>query len=607
MRLVKARWLSVSKESKNNEFKKAFVTVKYFYKVIWKNFKSYIVFNLIAAVMRAVYPLFIVFLPKILIDEFQASRDFKRMLYIALAFVVGYIAVMALDSICTQTYQKKVDEFNRYFEMQHKQKCAEMDFDLTEDPKILDLASKAQTGLRWYGGVDAFMSSFTGIISGVLSIISTGFILFTGSIWIVLLAVTVLILNFFITKKSNSIEKKQNEDTAILDRKLNYNFWQVSDFKYGKDVRLYDASDMLIDNCNEVADEFIDVIRVGNNKMFALSGLSSVITTVNNIGMYGILGAMAIKKTITIGNFTMYASAATQFTNSMMSIIQSAQHFFMVSTYLYNYVDFMGIKTDSAFGNAPIDEAESHVIEFKDVWFKYPRTENYILQGVNITIKSGEKLSIVGLNGAGKTTFIKLLCRLYKVDKGEILIDGKNINSYDFNEYSKLFSVVFQDFKLFSFSIKENIALSEKPDTEKVKKLCEQVGLGKKISSLPNGIDTVLFRQFDDSGIEPSGGEQQKMSIARALYKDSSIVILDEPTAALDPVAEYDIYRQFNDFVERKTAIYISHRLSSCKFCDKIAVFSGNNIAEYGTHDELLKIKNGIYSKMWNAQAQYYA
>lgn len=606
---MRARWLSMSKEktSKNTDFKKAFISLKYFYKVIWKNFKSYIVFNLIAAVMRAIYPLFIVFLPKILIDEFQAGRDFKRMLYITLAFVVGYIAVMALDSLCTQTYQKKVDEFNRYFEMQHKQKCAEMDFDLTEDPKILDLSAKAQKGLTWYGGVDAFMSSFTGIISGVLSILSTGFILFTGSIWIVLLAVTVLILNFFITKKSNSFEKKLNEDFAICGRKLDYNLSQVSEFKYGKDIRLYNASDMLIDNCNEVADECVEFHRVYNNKMAGLAGLSAIITSVNNVGMYGVLGAMAIKKVITIGNFTMYASAASQFTNGMMSIIQSAQHFFMVSAYLYNYVDFMNIKTDSAFGNEPIEKNGDHVIEFKDVWFKYPRTDKYILQGVNIKINRGEKLSVVGLNGAGKTTFIKLLCRLYKVDRGEILIDGKNINTYDFDEYSKLFSVVFQDFKLFSFSIKENIAISESPDEAKVNKLCKKVGLKNKINSLPGGIDTVLFRQFDDKGIEPSGGEQQKMGIARALYKDSPIVILDEPTAALDPVAEYDIYRQFNSFVETKTAIYISHRLSSCKFCDKIAVFSGSNIAEYGTHDELVKNQNGIYSKMWNAQAQYYA
>ena len=224
-------------------------------------------------------------------------------------------------------------------------------FDLTEDPKILDLASKAQNGLNWYGGVDGFMTQFTNMISGILSILSTGAVLFTGSVWVILISITVLVLNFLITNKSKSIVRKQNEDTAILDRKLNYNFWQSYDFKYGKDIRLYDASDMLINNCNEVADEFVNVIRVGNNKIAGLSGISSIINTVNSVGMYGILGLMAIKKLITIGNFTMYASAASQFTNGMMSTIGSLQNLFMVSTYLYNYVDFMGIKTDSAFGN----------------------------------------------------------------------------------------------------------------------------------------------------------------------------------------------------------------------------------------------------------------
>ena len=503
---MKARWLSVSKKKvKISDLKKSFITLKYFYSIIWKKFKSYIVFNLIAAVMRSVYPLFIVFLPKLLIDEFQSGRNIKRMVIITLVFVIAYILVMVIDSFCTQTYQKKVDEFTRYFEMQHKQKCAEMDFDLTEDPKILDLASKAQNGLNWYGGVDGFMTQFTNMVSGFLSILSTGAVLFTGSIWVILISITVLVLNFLITNKSKSIVRKQNEDTAILDRKLNYNFWQSYDFKYGKDIRLYDASDMLINNCNEVADEFVNVIRVGNNKIAGLTGISSIINTVNSVGMYGILGLMAIKKLITIGNFTMYATAARQFTDGMMSTIASLQNLFMVSTYLYNYVDFMGIKTDSAFGNDPINKTEKHTVEFKDVWFKYPRTDKYVLQGVNIKINSGEKLSIVGLNGAGKTTFIKLLCRLYKVDKGEILIDGKNINSYDFDEYSHLFSVVFQDFKLFAFSIKENISISENPDDERVQNLCEKVGLGDKIASLDKGIDTSIFRQFDKEGIEPPG------------------------------------------------------------------------------------------------------
>ena len=236
-------------------------------------------------------------------------------------------------------------------------------------------------------------------------------------------------------------------------------------------------------------------------------------------------------------------------------------------------------------------------------------TEYYILKGINITLKQGEHLSVVGLNGAGKTTFIKLLCRLYDVDEGEILLDGVNITEYKYEEYVKLFSVVFQDFRLFAFSIKDNILLenADEPDASaRAEELVDMVGLREKINSLPDGTDTMLFKQFDEKGIEPSGGEQQKIAIARALYKNSPVIILDEPTAALDPMAEYEIYRQFDTLVGGKTAVYISHRLSSCKFCDRIVVFSDGVIKESGTHDELVSLKDGIYAEMFGAQAQYY-
>lgn len=260
-----------------------------------------------------------------------------------------------------------------------------------------------------------------------------------------------------------------------------------------------------------------------------------------------------------------------------------------------------------------------HTIEFRNVSFSYPNTDIQVLSGLNITLQPGEHLSVVGLNGAGKTTFIKLLCRLYDTTEGEILLDGINIRKYDYQEYMSLFSPVFQDFKLFGFSVKDNILLSDTSlapaqqeyaqDTTSqtnIQELLAQVGLQERIDSLEKGADTILFKAFDENGVEFSGGEQQKIAIARALYKKAPVVILDEPTAALDPVAEYDIYRQFNALVGGKTAIYISHRLSSCKFCDRIAVFSDGRIKEYGTHDELVKVKDGIYAEMFAAQAQYY-
>ena len=217
----------------------------------------------------------------------------------------------------------------------------------------------------------------------------------------------------------------------------------------------------------------------------------------------------------------------------------------------------------------------------------------------------GEHLSIVGLNGAGKTTFIKLLCRLYDPTGGVILLDGVDIREYDYADYMRQFAPVFQDFKLFCVSLKENITLQEKDDTD-LSELLKLVELDGFAGKLKKGTDTCIYKFFDEEGVEPSGGEQQKMAIARALYKQSPIVILDEPTAALDPIAEYEIYRQFHTLVGGKTAFYISHRLSSCKFCDKIAVFSEGKIAEYGNHEELAAIPNGIYAEMFEAQAQYY-
>lgn len=231
------------------------------------------------------------------------------------------------------------------------------------------------------------------------------------------------------------------------------------------------------------------------------------------------------------------------------------------------------------------------------------------MEHVNLKLKAGEHLSVVGLNGAGKTTFVKLLCRLYDPTEGEILLDNVNIKEYDYEQYMNLFSPVFQDFKLFAFSIRDNILMGEEEKdhtNEALHALFEQVGFSDKLDSLEHGMDTMLFKSFDKEGIEASGGEQQKIAIARALYKHAPVVILDEPTAALDPIAEYEIYRQFHSLVGGKTAIYISHRLSSCRFCDHIAVFSDGHVAEYGTHDTLVGKENGIYAEMFAAQAQYY-
>lgn len=246
-------------------------------------------------------------------------------------------------------------------------------------------------------------------------------------------------------------------------------------------------------------------------------------------------------------------------------------------------------------------------IVFENVSFIYPNQEKKSLSNINLTIKKGERISIVGENGAGKTTFIKLLLRLYEPTEGRILFNGIDIRDIDYQDYQKIFSTVFQDYKLFAFRIIDNITSLEgnEAEKEKVMKCLEKAGLSSKIEKLEHGLDTYLYNIYDEEGIELSGGESQKLAIARALYKDSPIVILDEPTAALDPRAEYEIYTRFLALVESKTSIFISHRLSSTKLCDRIVLFKDGSIEETGTHNELLQ-KGGLYAELFRMQAQFY-
>ena len=245
-------------------------------------------------------------------------------------------------------------------------------------------------------------------------------------------------------------------------------------------------------------------------------------------------------------------------------------------------------------------------IEFRNVSFKYPGSENYALKNVNFKFNIGERLAFVGMNGSGKTTFVKLLCRLYDPTEGQILLNGIDITRYDYEQYMALFSVVFQDYAVFAFDIAGNVSASSEPDRDRVLDCLVRAGLGERISELENGIDTFITKNYDATGVDFSGGEKQKIAIARALYKESPFIILDEPTASLDPLAEADIYARFNEIVTDKTAVYISHRLSSCRFCDKIVVFDNGEIIQQGDHETLVADENGKYFELWHAQAQHY-
>ncbi len=372
-----------------------------------------------------------------------------------------------------------------------------------------------------------------------------------------------------------------------------------------KDIRLYGMQDYLCgknEEClNDTACFSEEGIFEGKNQAkfsFVVQLLAGYI--------YVYVAVMAMSGAVSVGDVLMYSGAIITMMTGVQNILTQYNQINYRNEYLKTYEDFIKRPNMHYDGTLPIEKRDDNEYElsFRNVSFRYPGTETYILKDVSLDFKIGQKMALVGMNGAGKTTLIKLLLRLYEPTEGEICLNGINIEKYDYEEYMQIFSVVFQDFKLFAFPLDENIAAGGQVDKRRLNQVLAKIGLNEFVEELPQKERTLLYQE-NGQGVTPSGGEAQKVAIARALYKDASFVILDEPTAALDPIAEAGIYENFDSLVGEKTAVYISHRMSSCKFCDRIVVLDHGEIAEQGTHEELLE-QNGIYAKLYQTQAEYY-
>lgn len=563
--------------------------------------------------VQAAQPFLGIFVTPLLVDELCTSRDVRKLIIYAAVLIAGEFVLLLLIESINLTLQRYQERLNNYFTMQLGQHTMGLDFQLTEDKAALDQLEKAQTGMSWYsGGAYGIAEQVFMFMGNVFKI--AGFVTVITVHAPLLLAVIVayIVLNGFITSKRNKVELQAFKRLSGVNRLFGYFGFQIVNFRYGKDIRLYDARSMMTEKWANYSQENNATWKWQTDTTYPYSIVSDMMSLLCTMITYLHVGMLVIRKVFSIGIFTQMISAAGALGATLGGLVWNVQELLKRCNYAYEYVLFMQYPEALPKGDAPVKEGE-HRIEFRNVSFAYPGTDHKVLDGVNITVEPGEHLSIVGLNGAGKTTFIKLLCRLYDPTEGEILLDGRNIQEYDYKAYMAQFAPVFQDFNLFAFSIGENITIRERGEEEtegtekkEIEELLKLTELDGMVGKLSKGVDTRLFKIFEEEGIEPSGGEQQKMAIARALYKKAPVLILDEPTAALDPIAEYEIYRQFHTLVGDKTAVYISHRLSSCRFCDRIAVFSEGKIAEYGSHDELVKYPDGIYAEMFEAQAQYY-
>lgn len=479
-----------------------------------------------------------------------------------------------------------------------------------EDPIMRDYIALAESGGSFY----TVLSYFTGMIQALVKSAGLTAIVLTLSPFVFLLVVIVVATRFLINGHLRKYRNEWREKHAPVERKLNYLLDAFKSLNFGKEIRVGHLEDWF---CEKTMDYFHNneepLYNEKSSKEKKIDGVMQAIAIVQQAVIYVILAYRVVFSNMGIGDFSMYLSSVETFSESLLGFVGCMSNLLSEGLFAKDFrycVSFFEKENQESSNicseDLLPDENDNLDIEFRNVSFHYPSIDKMILKNISIKLKAHETLSIVGINGAGKTTFVKLLCRLYEPTEGEILINGINISSIPYEQYYKLLSVVFQDFKLFPFTVRENIQLCINGDPVRLAESIRESGLSAKIDSLPNGVNTMVFKEFDENGIEFSGGEGQKMAIARALYKNAPIVILDEPTSALDPIAEYEIYQHFNSLAKGKSTIYISHRLSSTRFTDKVAVFSDGNLAEYGSHAQLMEIDGGIYKNMFQTQAQYY-
>lgn len=506
-------------------------------------------------------------------------------------------------------------------------KLMSMDYEYMESETIQNKRRDIDNMAREHGcGLNMLFWTATPFVERLLQLVVAGIITvqlfvkcFTAyktqewkGILIVLSFVAFLIIFLYVNQRmTQKIQAKINksvEERLPYTRK--YDFYvdeYIGREECGKTVRLFNQQSLLSETLNEI---FKKVSKLLSRQTILEARMNQWAEGINVLisGMiYLLLGIMALKRVISVGSICLYAGCITNFLWHFQKWNQQVSLLKMNTKYVKQYLDFMDIKNKKYEGTLPVEKRDDDkfMIEFENVSFHYPGSEKNVLENFSIRFNIGERLAVVGRNGSGKTTFIKLLCRLYDPTEGRILLNGIDIKKYDYKEYLSLFSVVFQDFQIPAFTLGQAVAASQEYDEEHVNDAVKKAGLSSLAARMPYGNETYLTKEFDKTGVNISGGEAQKLAIARALYHDTPFVILDEPTAALDPIAEYEVYAKFDELIGTKTAVYISHRLSSCQFCNDILVIDDGKAVQRGSHEKLID-EEGLYAKLWKTQAKYY-
>lgn len=584
----------------------------YFLKLCWKFDKKYILLLITKNILNTLLTLSLILLPKFIIDALFVKTNFElAIFFILISLFLSFFSNIAINYLTNISVIRKMIVFKE-FQLYLSEITTKIDYEKMEDPEYLDTREKAYKYL--YGNGSGFaqilenafdlLGKFITLLGVIIIILQLNFILI-----VILLAM--VIINTIIDSKTKLQNLKLNLEKVKHERRGIYFTNILSDFRYGKEIRSYNLSNWLISKYAEQLNLMQNFYKKISKNNIKFSNITSITSLIQQALMYFYLINKVMINAVTIGDFSMYINSISQFNNILTNILQTLIDLRQYNDYYLEFKKFISMKNISTI-NSNINisklniDTNNIVIEFKNVFYKYKGQSTYALENINVVLKSQEKVAIVGENGSGKSTFIKLLMRIYTPTKGQILINDIDIQTINYNDYLNLLSATFQDFKLFSMSIEENISLGEfNHDPEYMNKIITNIALENKVNSLEKGLDTYVYKDFGDYNFEPSGGEGQKIAISRCMYKNTPIIILDEPTAALDFRSEMNIYKQFNELFNDKLIIFISHRFTITKFTNKILVFKSGKIIEEGNHDELISL-NGDYAELFNMQSKFF-
>ncbi len=602
--------------------------------MIYHHHPAMIVSGLANVAWSAVAPYVGIYLSALVVEELHASRDPERLKWLVLLTLASAALIALVGAIISRWAEiQNAGENQKRWEIIMK-KMMDMDFvdaDNTATRELLDKLFEQRNSGGWgidrvaydcqkllsacvtiAGGLALTVSLFTSKVpddSGVFTVLNHP--LFLAGMILVMIAV--ICLSPLFSARADAYFVQRIDEQIMRERMVGFYVNLSRSHSTAGDMRMYGQEKFLEKHHRDSKSTVY-----GSQGLFAqfakgpmgVYRMAAAASSVVFVGLaYAFVGLKAWGGAFGPGAVTQYVGALTRVAGGVTVLISFLGTMRTNAFYVAQWFEFLDIPNKMYQGSLSVEKRTDYDydVEFRNVSFKYPGSDNYVLKNINMKFQISKRLAVVGMNGSGKTTFIKLLCRLYDPTEGEILLNGIDIRKYNYKEYMDIFSIVFQDFRLPSLKLGENVGSGIGYDEQLVRESLEKAGMAGRVQEMPDGLDTYLNRDFEDCGINLSGGEAQKVAIARALYKSSPFLILDEPTAALDPVAEAEIYNQLNDIVGEKTAIYISHRLSSCKFCDEIVVFHEGQVVQQGSHEALVADRDGKYFELWNAQAQYYA